>query len=121
MKRLITYLAVMLCFAALSGNNDRHTEASLHQTVSSTVSTTLISAPESELYTPRPTDICSCARSLTSSRRPANPTKDSITIIKNGKALNRNTLSVYKTYPELFPSGLSEPTHRLISLHKLII
>ena len=79
------------------------------------------SADEQEFCVPRPTGIANTQRVQTLSRRADAGQRQGFSFVKAGKVINAGTIFCSQNIYRFFPSGLSEPTHRLISLGKLII
>ena len=79
------------------------------------------SADELEFCVPRPTGIANTQRVQTLSRRTDAGQRLGFSFVKAGKVINAGTIFCSQNIYRFFPSGLSEPTHRLISLGKLII
>lgn len=80
-------------------------------------------APETQCRIPRQTSISNTLRTFAQAKRPnhLNSTRHGFTMTKPGKSMNPYTTSLFLVSILNFPSGLSERTHRLISLGKLII
>lgn len=79
------------------------------------------SADEQEFCVPRPTSIANTQRVQTLSRRTDAGQRQGFSFVKAGKVINAGIVFCTQNVYRFFPSGLSEPTHRLISLGKLII
>ena len=79
------------------------------------------SADEQEFCIPRPTSIANTQRVQTLSRRADAGQRQDFSFVKAGKVINAGIVFCTQNVYRFFPSGLSEPTHRLISLGKLIV
>lgn len=80
-----------------------------------------LSAAESEFSIPRPTNFTNIPRSQTVAKRTLTRGHDTFCVLKDGKFLNKQTTTKYLYNLNRFPSGLTEATHHLISLGKLVI
>ena len=81
------------------------------------------SVPETECRVPRQTNSFNSTRTFSQSQRNSNTSscRTGFTLSKPGKFMNPYTTSLFFISIFKFPSGLSEATHHLISLGKLII
>ncbi len=79
--------------------------------------------PEAQCRIPRQTSISYTLRTFAQAKRPnhVNTARHGFTMAKSGKSMNPYTTSLFFVSILNFPSGLTEPSHRLISLGKLII
>ncbi len=79
--------------------------------------------PEAQCRIPRQTSISNTFRTFAQAKRlnHLNSARHGFIMEKPGKSMNQYTTSLFSVSILNFPSGLSETTHRLISLGKLII
>lgn len=80
-----------------------------------------ISAATSDLCVPRPSTLSGPSRVQSSGKRNLQFNRFCPVLLKGGKSVQPNITSIYNSDFFKFPSGLSENTHHLISLGKLII
>ena len=126
MRRILKYLLPLVCIVAFCGNADDSDADVLPEglrefAVKADAGGFSFSASESEFCIPRPTSIANTQRVQSVSRRGDSGPRHSFAFVKAGKVICTGTFISYQNNPKLFPSGLSESSHRLISLGKLII
>lgn len=83
----------------------------------------ILSSPQNECRIPRQTNIVYSLRNYSQAKRNNGVTsfRTGFATTKPGKLMNPYATSLYFDSIRLFPSGLTEATHHLISLGKLII
>ena len=126
MRRMLKYLLPLVCVVVFCDNADDSfadvvqdvTDGFVWETGSCGMT---FSADEQEFCVPRPTSIANTQRVQTLSRRTDAGQRQSFSFVKAGKVINAGIVFCTQNVYRFFPSGLSEPTHRLISLGKLII
>ena len=126
MRRMLKYLLPLVCVVVFCDNADDFfadvvqdvTDGFVWETGSCGMA---FSADEQEFCVPRPTGIANTQRVQTLSRRADAGQRQGFSFVKAGKVINTGTIFCSQNIYRFFPSGLSEPTHRLISLGKLII
>ena len=126
MRRMLKYLLPLVCVVVFCDNADDFfadvvqdvTDGFVWETGSCGMA---FSADEQEFCVPRPTGIANTQRVQTLSRRADAGQRQGFSFVKAGKVINAGTIFCSQNIYRFFPSGLSEPTHRLISLGKLII
>ena len=79
--------------------------------------------PQTECRIPRQSNAINCTRTITQTVRTngISSSRGGFTMTKSGKMMNPHTTSLFFESINLFPSGLTESSHHLISLGKLII
>ena len=126
MRRMLKYLLPFIYVVAFCGNAD-DSFADVIQDVAegfvldAEAGSMSFSADEQEFCVPRPTSIANTQRVQTLSRRTDAGQRQGFSFVKAGKVINAGIVFCTQNVYRFFPSGLSEPTHRLISLGKLII
>ena len=126
MRRMLKYILPLICVVAFCGNAD-DSFADVVQDIAggfvldAETGSMAFSADEQEFCVPRPTGIANTQRVQTLSRRADAGQRQGFSFVKAGKVINAGTIFCSQNIYRFFPSGLSEPTHRLISLGKLII
>lgn len=128
MKRNLIYLLIAACLAMVFVKTDKERVSDSSNGLSVLTEHLLDSseysfcAAQSEFCAPRPTNIANTQRVQTVSKRPSNVCgKECFAVVRNGKFINRNSISTFQNNIKLFPSGLFEADHHLLSLRKLII
>lgn len=126
MRRMLKYLLPLVCVVAFCGNADDSSADFVKDITGGLVLDAgscdmAFSADEQEFCVPRPTSIANTQRVQTLSRRADAGQRQGFSFIKAGKVINAGTIFCSQNIYRFFPSGLSEPTHHLISLGKLII
>lgn len=126
MRRILKYLLPLICVVAFCGNADDSFSDVIQDVAEGFVldaqtGSMSFSADEQEFCVPRPTSIANTQRVQTLSRRTDAGQRQGFSFVKAGKVINAGIVFCTQNICRFFPSGLSEPTHRLISLGKLII
>lgn len=128
-KRFLIFTIIAFCIMSITQNAsdgilDIHDEL---QSVSDISDDQLSSGvfsicpTENEFSVPRPTNLSNIPRSHTFAKRTATRINSAFCLLKDGKFLNKRSTTQYKFNLNRFPSGLTESTHHLISLGKLVI
>ena len=131
MKRtILIYSAIIFCIMTLTQNTEcrlfgeeKIQEFSVFNTNDESVCPEdySFSSTETEFSLPRPTNFTNIPRSLSVAKRTLTRGNDSFCLLKDGKLLNKRSTTQYINNLNRCPSGLTEPTHHLISLRKLVI
>lgn len=128
MKKNLIYLLISACLAMVFVKTDKECVSDSSDCLTSQTEYLLdgseysFCAAESEFCAPRPTNIANTQRVQTVSKRTSSVCgKECFAVLRNGKFINRNSISTFQNNIKLFPSGLSEADHHLLSLRKLII
>lgn len=136
LKRNIIITAMFICLIGIFCKADHHSEETFvkqqlseiteaandaYNTVRS--SDAILSLPQNECRIPRQTNIVNNLRNYSQAKRNngISSIRTGFATTKSGKLMNPHATSLYFDSIRLFPSGLTETTHHLISLGKLII
>ncbi len=126
MRRMLKYLFPLVCIIAFCGSaDDCHSDLSDGGIGDFAVGTdsggSSFAAAGSEFCASFPNSLSGARRVNGVSRRGEPGQRHGFAFVKAGKVVNVGISVRYQNIPKIFPSGLSEPSHRLISLRKLII
>lgn len=120
----ITCMAVASDYKVSEIRNDIETSISGRLTDSVIPSgNAAFAVPQTECRVPRQSNAINCTRTITQTVRTngISSSRGGFTMTKSGKLMNPHTTSLFFESINLFPSGLTESSHHLISLGKLII
>lgn len=129
-RKILIYSIIISCIMTLTQNTECRfsgdsniQEYSIFNTYDETVCPKDYSfcSTETEFSLPRPTNFTNIPRSLSVAKRTLTRGNDSFCLLKDGKLLNKRSTTQYINNLNRFPSGLTESTHHLISLRKLVI
>ncbi len=129
---------IVVCLACISANKaddllDKNISRDFDNGIISTVSGdenniiktgySSFSMPETQCRIPRQSNFSISLRTFGQAQRnnSTNSSRNGFTLMKSGKSMNEYSTSLFHTSILNFPSGMSESTHHLISLGKLII
>lgn len=117
MKKLI-YLIFGICLSAFSDNADLQSEYSHYQSHELQI---VDGSCNQDFAIPRESNLSNVSRVLSSGKRTNSVLRHNFSFVKDGKMINRRSTVLLLHNFFLFPSGLTETQHHLISLGKLII
>ena len=126
MKNLLKYLLFFLVAATFVNCTDKYVSSVSDETeagmsLSESLYHTNISASDSELCIPRQEQIVNSQRIQSTTRRTNHVHRNSVVFAKSGKVINAELRYFIQQKSIIIHSTLMEPTHRLLSLGKLII
>ena len=126
MKNLLKYLRFFLVAATFVNCTDKYVSSVSDETeagmsLSESLYHTNISASDSELCIPRQEQVVNGQRVQSTTRRTNNAHRNSVVFAKSGKVINAELRYFIQQKSIIIHSTLMEPTHRLLSLGKLII
>lgn len=126
MKKLLKYLLFFLVAATFVNCTDKYVSSVSDETeagmsLSESLYHTNISASDSELCIPRQEQIANSQRIQSTTRRTNHVHRSNAVFAKSGKVINAGLRYFIQQKSIIIHSTLMEPTHRLLSLGKLII
>lgn len=126
MKNLLKYLLFFLVAASFVNCTDKSVSSVSDETEAGmslieSLNHTNISASDSELCIPRQEQVVNGQRVQSTTRRTNNAHRNSVVFAKSGKVINAELRYFIQQKSIIIHSTLMEPTHRLLSLGKLII
>lgn len=126
MKNLLKYLLFFLVAATFVNCTDKSVSSVSDETEAGmslieSLNHTNISASDSELCIPRQEQIVNSQRIQSTTRRTNHVHRSSAVFAKSGKVMNAGLRYFVQQKSIIIHSTLMEPTHRLLSLGKLII
>ena len=126
MKYLLKYLIPVFLGVIIGwcvgecGSDSAETDLNTYTAVFS-VSDSCISSPDQEFCLPRPVSFANTQRVQTGARRTNSINRNCIEFAKAGRVMNAGIRYFIQNKSVLVHSSLSEPSHRLLYLGKLII
>lgn len=126
MKKLLKYLLFFLVAVIFVNCTDKSVSSVSDETEAGmslieSLNHTNISASDSELCIPRQEQVVNGQRVQNTTRRTNNAHRSSVVFAKSGKVINAELRYFIQQKSIIIHSTLMEPTHRLLSLGKLII